>query len=73
MGLKFNLDPTVPRAVIIAILLFAEAIAIPAYSITQQGRFPEPVEWATYFFAAFIQLCTYLLTFLGYKSEEKAE
>jgi heme/copper-type cytochrome/quinol oxidase subunit 4 len=70
MGLKFNLDPTVPRALMIAILLFFEAIAIPAYSITLQGRFPVPVEWTTYLLAAFIQLVTYLVTFLG-KSEEE--
>jgi len=73
MGFKFNLDPTIPRAIIIAILLFLEGIAIPAYSITQQGRFPTDIEWTTFLLAAFIQLITYLLTFLGYEKKEKTE
>jgi heme/copper-type cytochrome/quinol oxidase subunit 4 len=71
MDLQFNLDPTVPKVVIIAILIFFEGIAINAYAITQTGRFPAPIEWTTYLLAAFIQLITYLVTFL--KSEEKAE
>lgn len=70
MAIKFDLDPTVPRVVIIALLLFAEGFCIPAYTITQQGRFPEPVEWVTFVFGAAIQVVTYLLTFLGFKTPE---
>lgn len=71
MGLKFDLDPTIPRVVFIAILLFIEGMAIPAYTVTIQGRFPSEVEWTSYFLAALIQLVTYLLTFLGFKNEEE--
>jgi heme/copper-type cytochrome/quinol oxidase subunit 4 len=71
MGLKTTLDPTIPKVVIIAILLFLEGFCIPAYTITQQGRFPEPVEWMTFMLGAVIQLVTYLLTFLGWKTESK--
>lgn len=73
MGFKGTLDPTVPRVVIIALLLFIEGFCIPAYTITQQGRFPEPVEWMTFIFGAAIQVVTYLLTFIGYSSESKKE
>ena len=70
MGFKLNLDPSVPKVVVIAILLFFEGFCIPAYTITQQGRFPEPIEWTAFFFGAIIQVVTYLLTFLGYKTEK---
>jgi phage shock protein PspC (stress-responsive transcriptional regulator) len=73
MAIKFDLDPTIPRVVIIALLLFLEGFCIPAYTITVQGRFPEPVEWLTFFFASVIQVATYLLTFLGFKQSETKE
>lgn len=62
--MKLRLDPTVPKVVIIALLLFGEAIAINAYAIMEQGRFPSSVEWGTFIVGAFIQLATFLLTFL---------
>jgi len=71
MELKATLDPTVPRVVIIAMLIFLEGFCIPAYTITQQGRFPEPVEWVTFMFGATIQVVTFLFTFLGFKTESK--
>lgn len=65
---KFDLDPTVPRVVIIAILLFAEALLIPAYTILQQGRLPSNIEWLTFVFGAILQLVTFLMAFI--KGEE---
>jgi len=73
MTVKFDLDPTVPRVVIIAALLFLEGFCIPAYTVTQQGRFPEPVEWLTFVFGAAIQVGTYLLSFLGFGKSEEAK
>jgi phage shock protein PspC (stress-responsive transcriptional regulator) len=71
MSIKFDLDPTIPKVVIIAMLIFIEGFAIPAYTITYQGRMPEPVEWITFLFGAVIQVCTYLLTFLGYQKPQE--
>lgn len=65
---KFDLDPTVPRVVIIAILLFIEALMIPAYTILQQGRMPTDIEWLTFMFGAVLQLVTFLMAFV--KGEE---
>jgi hypothetical protein len=61
---KLKLDPTIPRVLLIAILLFGEAIAINAYSIMEQGRWPTALEFGTFLVGAFIQLATFLLTFL---------
>ena len=66
--MKFDLDPTVPRVVIIAILLFLEALLIPAYTILQQGRMPTDIEWLTFVFGAILQLVTFLMAFI--KGEE---
>lgn len=73
MGLKLNLDPSVPKVVVIAILLFIEGLAVPAYTITQQGRIPTETEWVNFILGAIIQLVTYLLTFLGYTPTEEEE
>lgn len=71
LTLKFDLDPTVPRVLIIAILLFAEALLIPSYTILQGGRMPTQIEWLTFLFGAFIQLITFLMAFV--KGEEVKE
>jgi heme/copper-type cytochrome/quinol oxidase subunit 4 len=62
--MRFDLDPTIPKVVIIAVLLFIEGFSIPAYTVIQQGRMPDPVEWIAFLLAAVIQLCTFLLTFV---------
>lgn len=70
VNLKFDLDPSIPRVVIIAILLFLEAILLPAYAILQLGRMPTDVEWLLFLFGALIQLVTYLLSFMGFEKGE---
>jgi hypothetical protein len=59
-----NLDPTISKVVIIALLLFAEGIAIPSYTVINQGRFPTILEMVGFFLSAFIQLLTFFVTFL---------
>ncbi len=73
MKVKFDLDPTVPRVVIIAALLFIEAICLPAYVVLQQGRMPNDIEWMMFVVAAIIQVVTYLLSFLGTEPKEPSE
>lgn len=62
--MRLDLDPSANKVLIIACLIVLEGVLINAYAIMQQNRFPEPIEWATYITAAFIQLITYILTFL---------
>lgn len=62
--MRMNLDPTVPKVVIIALLIFGEGIAIPLYTVTTQGRMPTEFEAIGFVCSAFVQLATYLLTFL---------
>ena len=62
--MRMNLDPTIPKVVIIALLIFGEAIAIPAFTVTQQGRLPTYIEVLGFLCTAFVQVATYLLTFL---------
>jgi len=66
----FNLDPTVPRVVIIGILLFLEALLMPTYTILMNGRFPNQIEITMFLVGAILQVVTYLLSFLGLKKEE---
>jgi protein-S-isoprenylcysteine O-methyltransferase Ste14 len=61
---KLNLDPTLPKVVIIAVLLFAEGIAIPSYTVITQSRWPTTLEFTGFVLSAFIQLITFLLVFL---------
>lgn len=71
MGLKFDLDPTPPKAAMIAILLFCEALLLPLQLyLLQTGELPSTVVIVTMLVTAFIQLVTYLLGFLGVEKEE---
>lgn len=62
--MHFDLDPTIPKVAIIALLIFGEGIAIPLFTVTQQGRMPTQYEIIGFFCTGFIQLATFLLTFL---------
>ena len=64
MALKFTLDPSVTKVVIVALLLFIEGVAIPTYTITTQNRWPTQFEVCSFILAAVIQVITYLLTFI---------
>lgn len=68
--MKFDLDPTVPKVVIIAILLFVETVCLATYAILMTGRLPTDVECLTILFGAVLPLLTYLLTFLGFGEKE---
>ncbi len=61
---KLNLDPTLPKVIIIALLLFAEGIAIPSYTVITQNRWPTTLEFTGFVLSASIQLITFLLVFL---------
>jgi len=67
---RFDLDPTVPRVFIIAILLLCESILIPIYAILQQNRYPTALEMATFVVGAILTLVTFLMTFIRTGSEE---
>jgi heme/copper-type cytochrome/quinol oxidase subunit 4 len=71
--MHLNLDPTIPKVIIIALLLFVEGIAIPTYTIVQQGRMPTALEAFGFFLTAFIQLCTFFVTFLKTGAGESIE
>lgn len=62
--MHMNLDPTISKVILIALLLFCEGIAIPSYTVINQGRFPTELEIVGFFLSAFIQLLTFFLTFL---------
>lgn len=67
--MKFDLDPTVPKVIVIAILLFVETVMLATYAILLTGRMPTDVECLTILVGAVIPLVTYLATFL--KGNEK--
>lgn len=62
--MHLNLDPTISKVVLIALLLFFEGIAIPSYTVITQGRWPTMLEFTGFILSAFIQLLTFLVTFL---------
>lgn len=64
MGLKFNLDPTLPKVVVLGILMFLEALLVPTYAKLQAGSYPTTLEFVTYLIAALLILITYLATFV---------
>lgn len=64
MVLKFELDPTLPRVLVIGILMFFEALLIPIYAKLQSGAYPTELEFVTYLVAAVLILITYLLAFV---------
>lgn len=71
--IHFDLDPTLSKVVVVALLLFLEGIAIPTYTVLNQGRWPTDIEFMGFFLSALIQLLTFLITFLktGQLPEEK--
>lgn len=63
--MKLSLDPTLPKVVIIAILIALEAALVPTITITQSGRWPSTLEVATFSLTAIVQMITYLLLWLS--------
>jgi len=70
MGLKFDLDPTLSKVTIIAILLFLEGLLMPIYAKLQQGVYPSWIEFFTALIGAILIVCTYLMAFVKTGSTE---
>jgi hypothetical protein len=64
METRFDLDPTFPKVVIIALLLCIESLAGNTLLILQNNRMPTMVEFLTILVIAVMVITTYLLTFL---------
>jgi len=71
MKMNFNLDPTVPRVVIIAVLIFAEALIVPLIALTSRGIEPTTLELCTILLVALLALVTYLMSFFHVETEGK--
>jgi len=71
MKMKFDLDPTVPRVVIVAILIFAEALIVPLIALTSRGIEPTMLELCTILLVALLALVTYLMSFFHVEAPEK--
>jgi len=67
-GLKLDLDPTLQKVVLVAVLLMSELILIKLIEILSAGRSPTLEEVALILCLGLLQLVTYLLAFL--KKEE---
>lgn len=64
--MKFSVDPTLTRIIIIAVLIFLYSfVASSGIMATLQSRMPEPNEWLYYFLFAIGSDAVYMLTFLG--------
>lgn len=64
MKTRFDLDPTVPKVVVIAFLLFVESLFGNMLLILQNNRMPTAVEALTIVLIAGMVIVTYLLTFM---------
>jgi len=71
MKMKFDLDPTIPRVVIIAILIFAEALIVPLIALTSRSIEPTTLELCTILLVALLALVTYLMSFFHVEVPEK--
>jgi len=64
MKTRFDLDPTIPKVVFIALLLFLESLFGNMLLILQNNRMPTAVEALTLVMIAGLVIVTYLMTFL---------
>lgn len=71
MKMKFDLDPTVPRVVIVGILIFLEALIVPLIALTSRGVEPTMLELCTILLVALLALVTYLMSFFKVETGEK--
>ena len=67
--MKFDLDPTNTRVILIALLEFLIAVLGPTLVILQSGEWPSLIQFATILIVATIALCVYFVTFLKGESE----
>ena len=69
--IKFDLDPTVPKVVLIGICIFIEALIGGILVITNEGKMPNPIQWLTILCVATLATVLHFSTFL--RGEEKKE
>lgn len=62
--MRFNLDPTWSKVLIIAVLIFLEGALTPALTELTAGKMPSNMEWLAFILTAVLQLVTFLVTFL---------
>ena len=62
--MRFDLDPTLTRVVLIGVLLFLEAFIGGGIVILTEGNMPTPTQWLTIIFVAALTIVTYFLSFL---------
>ena len=67
--MKFDLDPTFGRVIVIGLLEFFIALMGGLLVIVQEGEMPSPVQCVTIFIVAAIALCVYFVTFLRGETE----
>ena len=70
MGLKFDLDPSVGKAVAIAICIFLLTFVAGVEVVVALGESPSEVQILASLCSATTATVTYLLGFLGYGKEE---
>ena len=67
---RFDTDPTIPRIVIVALLLFIEAVLVPAYAILLTDKMPTQIQWLTFIIGGIIALVTFLGAFMKVGEEK---
>jgi hypothetical protein len=70
--MQLNLDPTIPKVVIVAILIFIYSFAgSSGIMAVLAERMPEMHEWLYYIFFALGADAVYILSFLGFEKPEQ--
>lgn len=62
--MKFDLDPSYRRVIVIGVLEFFIALMGGLLVIVQEGNYPSILQMVTIVFVAAIALCVYFVTFL---------
>jgi len=62
--MKFDLDPTIPRVVAVAVVIFLTAFLTPLYAIVQGGDFPTTLQLLTFLIGAVLVVVEYWATFI---------
>lgn len=63
-SIRFDLDPTLNKALVIGILLFAEAFLVPLYAHLQTLEYPGVMDLVTWIVSATIIEITYMMAFV---------
>ena len=71
-SLKFDLDPTPTRAIVICISIFILTLTTGIAAITVNGEMPTDPQIVTILCGAFGAAVTYILGFVGYKEKTEA-